>query len=209
MQVLINSGKGDFELSPSTLPDSKCDFKTKQGNMVTVACWTTAIALADTDNDGDLDVIIGNRFGSNYLVKNQGVGHFDEAVVLTPGNAGYNGTGPTAAVAVGDVDGDGQVDVVFAEEGAASLFLRSDGKGGFERAVALPGQSCSNPPNCISTEAVLLGDIDGDGHPDVVVGNDGDPNVFWRNDGHGWFAPPVNLPGSPKASTRALAFARI
>ena len=67
-------------------------------------------------------------------------------------------------------------------------------------------QACSSP-DCPSTAAVLLADVDGDGWPDVVVGNDGDPNVLLRNNGHGGFAPPVDLPGSPNAYTRALALA--
>ena len=40
-----------------------------------------------------------------------------------------------------------------------------------------------------------------------VVGNDGDPNVLLRNNGHGGFGPPVDLPGGPDAYTRALALA--
>ena len=69
-------------------------------------------------------------------------------------------------------------------------------------------QACSSP-DCPSTTAVavLLGDVDGDGWLDVVVGNDGDPNVVLRGNGHGGFALPVDLPGSPNAYTRALALA--
>ena len=54
---------------------------------------------------------------------------------------------------------------------------------------------------------MLLGDVDGDGWFDVVVGNDGDPNVVLRGNGYSGFALPVDLPGSPNAYTRALALA--
>ena len=56
---------------------------------------------------------------------------------------------------------------------------------------------------------MLLGDVDGNGWLDVVVGNDGDPNVLLQSNGHGGFALPVDLPSSPNAYTRALALAAL
>ena len=72
---------------------------------------------------------------------NLGGGVFGDAIVITPGNAGFNGVGPTVALAVGDVDGDSHVDLVFGEEGAPNILVRNNGAGGFEAATELPGQA--------------------------------------------------------------------
>ena len=69
-------------------------------------------------------------------------------------------------IAVGDVDGDGDADVVLANRGTNTLgVVKSNGAGGLLAAVTYP---VGNDP-----AAVDLGDLDGDGDLDVVVSNYG------------------------------------
>ena len=65
-------------------------------------------------------------------------------------------------------------------------------------------QACSSP-DCPSTTAVavLLGDVDGDGWLDVVVGNDGDPNVVLRSNERGGFALCLSTCRAAQTHTRA------
>ncbi|HBZ46827.1 MAG TPA: VCBS repeat-containing protein [Stenotrophomonas sp.] len=141
-------------------------------------------ALLDADGDGDLDVAVAVENGANRLYLNDGTGKLSH----TPGAFGSI-AGDNEHVRVADFNGDGHLDVVFVAEDTEqhNLFL-GDGKGGFTRASErLPATSQAN--------AVAVGDVNGDGLPDIVVGNttEGKEGVaqpfLWLNDRArpGWF----------------------
>jgi len=117
-------------------------------------------AMFDADDDGDLDIAVAVENGPNRLYLNEGTGN------LTPAPAAFGmASGDNEHVRVADFDRDGHLDVLFVAEDDEqhNLFL-GDGKGGFTRASErLPAMSQAN--------AVAVGDLDGDGLPDVVVGN--------------------------------------
>ncbi len=141
-------------------------------------------ALLDADGDGDLDVAVAVENGANRLYLNDGTGKLSH----TPGAFGSI-AGDNEHVRVADFNGDGHLDAVFVAEDTEqhNLFL-GDGKGGFTRASErLPATSQAN--------AVAVGDVNGDGLPDIVVGNttEGKEGVaqpfLWLNDRArpGWF----------------------
>ncbi|MCI0586491.1 MAG: FG-GAP-like repeat-containing protein, partial [Planctomycetes bacterium] len=87
---------------------------------------TMAVALGDVDGDGDLDAFVGNAFGQqNRLYLNGGSGVFTD-VTATNLPALIDDTG---AVALGDVDGDGDLDafvgngLAFGGSGQNRLYL--------------------------------------------------------------------------------------
>lgn len=134
-------------------------------------------ALLDADGDGDLDVAVAVENGANRLYLNDGAGKLTHA----PDAFGAI-TGDNEHVRVADVDGDGHIDVLFIAEDTEqhNLFL-GDGKGGFVRvSERLPAMSQAN--------GVAIGDVNGDGLPDIVVGNttEGKAGVaqpfLWLND---------------------------
>jgi FG-GAP repeat. len=67
--------------------------------------------------------------------------------------------------------------------------------------IDLPGQSAT-------TRSIAVGDIDGDGLADVVIGNDGGPNYLLLNQPDGTFRYPTLLPGG-RLHTHAVAIADI
>jgi hypothetical protein len=118
-----------------------------------------AIAPGDFDGDGKLDVALAESLepsGTAGVLLGRGDGSFAQMVSSLDHEA--------AAIAVGDLDGDGRIDVATAGQnrdqvGELSVLLgRVDGTLSAPTAYSLPGQPI----------LVRLGDLNGDGHLDIV-----------------------------------------
>ncbi|MCA9259729.1 MAG: VCBS repeat-containing protein, partial [Planctomycetales bacterium] len=141
-QLWLNDGLASFSLSPSSPP-----FIANLGMS----------HLIDVDADGDLDLVHGgvgfyppDREGGVYL--NDGLGSFTSKP--QPFDVGY-----VTATAAGDVDGDGDLDVVFGDSVSTSIWL-NDGQGTYSRAFA----AFEMRP----TSGMALVDLDGDGSAEFV-----------------------------------------
>lgn len=100
--VLLNNGDGSFE-SPQ-LYDT--------GNSTSVA------HVHDVDGDGDLDIMNGNYRQFRWL-PNNGLGQFGPMIAIQPNEPfGANALGTILA----DMDGDGLLDIVYAEDDAPHTF---------------------------------------------------------------------------------------
>jgi hypothetical protein len=140
---------------------------------------TSRSLAADVDQDGDLDLVQFAELDGQVPLRprvfwNDGVGRFVDVTAqplpLTNG-----------ALAHGDIDGDGDVDAVFAPANGTTLRVcRNDGSGWFDgdSVVALGGAG--------NVRAVTLADLDGDGDLDLAAAGSGQ-DWRWTNDGFGGF----------------------
>jgi hypothetical protein len=169
---------------------------------------TYSVAVGDVNGDGHLDIVTGNiprRDGNNYVggqnvvYLNDGAGHFSTA------RSFGTGSDSTFSVAVGDINGDGHLDIVTGNisrgdgnnyVGGQNVVYLNDGAGHFSTARNFGTSSDS-------TFSVAVGDMNGDGHLDIIAGNSTQQNFVYLNDGAGNF--PTGRPfGTDNGITRSL-----
>ena len=119
----------------------------------------------DTDGDGVGDVCDPTPTAASTAT-------FTDSAQTLDGNA------RTFAVTTGDIDGDGDFDLIFGNQGASTVFT-NDGAGVFTDS----GQSLGSA----DTDGSILVDVDGDGDLDAVFAEKGAGNTIWLNDGAGVF----------------------
>lgn len=116
-------------------------------------------ALANVDGDGDLDLVLASSLGPDTVLINDGSGTFtDSGQALAVG-----GVYETVTVSLGDVDGDGDLDLVSGKYNRQSRLYLNNGSGTFTTNVPIMAVE--------PTYAVAMGDLDGDGDLDLAAGN--------------------------------------
>ncbi|HXT11777.1 MAG TPA: Ig-like domain-containing protein [Candidatus Angelobacter sp.] len=144
--VWLNNGHGSFSRSGPKLGNEPAN----------------AVVLADVDGNGTLDAIVAADDGTEIWL-NDGNGNFTQSTTLKVSD--YR----AISVAVGDVNGDGSMDMVIGHirpwfDSAQPLFgdevFTNDGHGNF-----LANQFFGN----IAAYGVALGDLNGDGRLDVFA----------------------------------------
>jgi hypothetical protein len=128
--------------------------------------------LGDVDGDGDLDVVAGNT-GANRLYLNNGTAAPFSGV---SGSDISSDAHETRSVALGDVDGDGDLDVVAGNYISAHRLYLNNGTADPFNGVS--GSKVS--ADLLYTVSVVLGDVDGDGDLDLVAGNRYQANRLYR-----------------------------
>jgi enediyne biosynthesis protein E4 len=175
-------------------------------------CWANGVSVGDYNNDGWPDLLI-TCFEGVVLYRNNGDGTFTD-VTKDAGLAGDRGWAMGSAF--GDYDGDGWDDLfvshyvdisldnlpVFGSsktcqyhgidvqcgprglKGLPDSLYHNNGNGTFTEVSKDAG--VSDPEKRFGLTAVWT-DFNQDGHLDLFVANDGQPNYLYRNDGTGHF----------------------
>ncbi|MEJ2747995.1 MAG: VCBS repeat-containing protein [Anaerolineae bacterium] len=137
-------------------------------------------ALGDLDNDGDLDLYAAviapgegqNRNPADRVLFNDGAGNFTDSGQRL-------GDMDSTAVALGDLDGDGDLDALVGHQSGASVWINQGGVQGGQAGTfitALPALDSSQ------VRAIFLADLDGDGDLDALLGERHQATIWW-NDG--------------------------
>ena len=131
---------------------------------------STGAAFADVDGDGHLDLLVHSMGGLNALLVNDGHGRFTNRTAA----AGLTSTLGSTSLALGDVDGDGDLDLFVANYGVNSI-LRSGGHLSFRYVGGRPVATGRH-----AKRIRIIGDR---------IFELGEPDVIYLNDGRGHFTP--------------------
>jgi len=133
-------------------------------------------AVADLDNDGDLDIIIANEHRPNILLINNGSGKFSNESAERIPQVNHD----SEDIGIADFDNDGDLDIIIvSEDDQINELYFNNGDGTFsDEGTRLPVTGTSN--------SVVIYDINNDGSIDVLIGNNGQNKVL-INDGNGQF----------------------
>lgn len=150
LTVLLGNGQGGFT------PALNSPFA------VEVKPHTHGVASGDLNGDGNSDLVT-ESWGNNQVAVLFGDG---KGSFKTSGTFLDVGKMPYQRVRVADVNGDGKPDIITTNlEGDNVTILLSDGRGGFKQSAGSPFPCGDSPFN------FAVGDVNGDGKPDLAIVN--------------------------------------
>lgn len=199
----------------------------EEWGLLGVDAWSTSAALADFDQDGDLDLYIANylefdpaspaetsQFKSvevlsgprgmeptqDTIYENVSSGFVDrtsDVLGKLPARYGLN-------LAVVDVDGNGLLDIYVGNDSQENFLLRNDGNWKFHEFGVRSGSATNLEGDAQATMGIAVADVDNNGFPDIYSTNfSNDTNTLHANLDGRFFDDRTNRYGL-LAGTRAL-----
>jgi len=163
LDILVLRGAWEFPQRKSLLRND-CDGTftdvTTAAGLAVPATQTQTAVWADIDNDGYLDLFVGNENSPAQLFRNKGDGTFEDI----SHKAGIDHTAYTKAVVAADYDNDGYVDFYVSNLDGNNFLYHNNHNGTFTDVAAKAG--VQKPSQSF---AAWFFDYDNDGLPDLFV----------------------------------------
>jgi len=161
-----NNGDGTFD-----------DVSEYSGAGIGINAMTTTIG--DYNNDGWFDIYITNTPEGNELLRNNGDGTFTNVAEATATT--FNSVGWGAVFL--DADSDGLLDLYVSSDfdGSVGSFLSAAFYHQQNNETFIIPENIGFQDDTRKSYTNAIGDINNDGKPDIVVGNDIEPNFLWAN----------------------------
>lgn len=167
--AVANSGSNTISVLRNTGSSGTISFAEKADFSVGIQPYN--VAIGDFDGDGKPDLAVTNN-GTNTisLLRNTSTAGSISFAAKADFTAGTNPWGIT----VGDLDGDGKSDLAVTIQSPSSVvaFRNLSTSGSFSFAPTVSFATGAGP------SSVAIGDLDGDGKPDLVTGNYGSGNAI-------------------------------
>ena len=218
-RLLANDGRGRFRPAP-------------EAEAVAHEGFSSGAVWFDADRDGDLDLFVLNyvewsiekdifcaldgknksyctpesyRGASAVLYRNDGPSGFTD---ITEEAGLFEPRGKGLGVAVFDYDDDGLPDLAVANDTQPNYLYRNLGGARFEDTGMLAGIAFAENGAARGAMGIDASDYDGDGLPDLVIGNFSNEMVsLYHNEGLGFFIDQAPVSEIGRTSLLTLAFA--
>ena len=137
---------------------------------------TSGVAAGAFTPDGPTDLVATDPGSNTFsLLKGLGAGRFANPVTIPTAS-------PARAIRVADLEGNGIPDVIILGTNTVSIY-RGDGRGGL-----LPHPFFTISAGLDPT-GLTVADVNGDGHPDLLIGNEYGDVLVLAGQGNGTFRP--------------------
>jgi len=183
LHMWSNDGKSNFEPIEPTWSD----------------VGYAALATGDINGDGFPDVVAASHFGKVQTLLSDGKGGFTEQI--------FQGTDGYTAAQLVDINGDGKLDLILLgfRKAAIEIYF-GDGKGNWKLHSSFPE---THPGPSMPGRALAIGDINHDGHIDIVAAFQRWGIYIYYGDGRGGFTGgPVKIE-SPTREYKSLVLADV